>query len=857
MKENLIIVDCYGFIFRAYHIHQDLMVNGKSVGALYGFTSMMLKLIKDFDPKQLVIVLDSGKKNFRHELFPQYKANRPELPSNLKDQLNLIDEMLNSFNFNVLKNSLYEADDLIASLACFQSNLENEVIIISSDKDMFQLIGKYIKIYDPIKNKFISEEDVVSKFGVTPDKMRDLQSLLGDSSDNIPGVKGIGIKTAAKLIKEFSNINNLLKSLDQISNLRQKKLLENSKEELLLSFELVGLKNNINIENVETSWHVPNNGKEISQFLKKYHFKSLYKRAESLFQINISSEIFSEKDKYELYLLAREEELLEIIDFVRKNDFLAIYADTESEFLYLFFEKDDKDNFIYQINLNQDLLNLEKFWKILSSAEVKKITFNLKKLLHKLQGRIDFCEDIALMDYVVNSGKRNRNISKIIVDIDWENIEFENDYRYLPFYYKIYESLEQRLVKENAYFLYFIERNISYILYQMEVEGISLDEAYLSKISNEFSIKISQLEKKIFDISQEKFNILSPKQLSQILFEKLKLPYSKISQKSQNLSTNVDILEKLSLENYEIATLVLQYRHLSKLNNTYAKALPKYVDINDKRVHSHFLQTYTSTGRITSSEPNLQNIPIKTPEGAMIRRAFIAADGYKICSCDYSQIELRILAAIANVRLLQKAFAEGKDIHTSTAAQIFSIPELNVTKELRYKAKTINFSIIYGIKSFTLAQRLNISHQESVEYLKKYFDNYPEIKEYMEQMSHFVKNNYFVQNYFGRKIYVPEITSNNFQLREFAKRAAINAPIQSCAAEIIKIAMIKISNELKKHNFDTKMLLQIHDELVFEVKDSDLDEFSTLVKNNMKNAFTLNVPIEVSFKTGKNFLDLE
>ncbi len=856
MKESLIIVDCFGFVFRAYHIHQELTINGKSVGALYGFTSMMLKMLNDFNPNQIAVVLDSGNKNFRHDLFPDYKANRPDAPEDLKSQIILIKEMLEVFNLPVVKHEEFEADDLIASLATLYAKQNKQVIIISSDKDMFQLMGGLIKIYDPIKAKFISEEDVVKKFGVKSSQMKAFQALVGDKSDNIPGVRGVGIKTAAKLIEKFGNIENLLNSLHSLENVKQKNLIENSKEDLLISIKLVELKKDIILDNKDYFWKI-NHQQDIINFLQQYHFKSLYKRAASLFDFDVNEFISNKLNKnFQLSNLDNMDDLIQMVEDAKKEGFLSLHCDNVSQSLYIFIEKLDKENSICKIELNNTELDFGILWDLLISEEVKKITLNLKNLLHSLPCKVDFCEDIIIMDYVLNTGKKKRNISQIIIECDFEHQEFQEEFQYLSCYKQIYQTLQTKLVQKNSAFLYYIEINTLYVLYDMEINGILLDKHYLDQMSQNLLIQISELENKIFKIVGEKFNILSTKQLADILFNKMKLPYGKISSKTHNFSTNVEILEKLSFENYEIANLVLKYRHLSKLNSTYASALPKYADLKDQRIHSHFIQNQTSTGRITSSEPNLQNIPIKTSEGALIRRAFIAPKGSEIFSSDYSQIELKILAAIADVKLLKKAFDNNVDIHTSTASEIFSIAQSEVTKDLRYKAKTINFSIIYGIKAFTLAQRLHISNQEAEEYIVKYFSKYPEIRVYIEKTIDFAKRNKYVQNFFGRRIHIPEINSTNFQLREFSKRAAINAPIQSCAAEIIKIAMVTIFKDIKQQGLKSKFLIQIHDELVFEVTNDESAKMSSLIVDNMKKSFILNVPIEVSLKRGANFLDL-
>ncbi len=875
----LLIIDGYGFIFRAYHVHPKLSSpNGIPVGAIYGFTSMLMKLIRNFRPEQAIIVLDHSGKNFRHDLYQEYKANRPPAPDDLVVQLKLVQKAAEALNFSCISKAGFEADDIIATLASRATESKKPALIISSDKDLMQLINEHVKMYDPAKSKYITDEDIKAKFGVEPAKVREVQALMGDSSDNIPGVAGIGLKTASQLINQFGDLKGVFAAIDQVKNPRQKKLLTEHQEEAFISWKLVGLDHNVDIkQNIDDfRWQTPD-AEKISEFINEYGFKSLNKNIESLFNVKIINTLahaadLSEnsstgtntvietdsKEKIVSTIEVINEQQLEplrhkikrdgclAISIVRDDNMIKIALSDGQNIYLLPYKKQQSNNIdLFSYSNNAENCELEKSGKInfnkqihdlCADASIKKITYNLKELLKIFDCDLRSFDDLQIMEYVLNAGKKQKIHNAIIEFLD------------------LYKQLRAQLFENKALHLYEnIDLPLCYILDKMEKEGVKIDINHLQKLSSEFAKQITLLEQKIFDITGEEFNIASPKQLGEILFDKMKLPFAKTSSKTKSYSTNATILEKLQEEGFEIADLLLKHRHLSKLKNTYTDSLPKLANPQTSRVHTSFLQTATSTGRLSSANPNVQNIPTRSEEGSSIRSAFIAKEGTKLISADYSQIELRILSHVADIKSLKQAFAENRDIHSQTASQIFSVPLSEITPDLRHKAKAINFGIIYGISAFGLARGLNISRKAASDYIDRYFKEYPGIQEYMDKTIEFAKQNNFVENLIGRKCFVPNINNKNHALRSFGARAAINAPMQSLASDIIKIAMINIDKQLTDRSMQTKMILQIHDELIFEVPVSEVQEVAKLIKSTMENAIRLDVKTNVELNISDNW----
>ncbi|MGI4775450.1 MAG: DNA polymerase I [Janthinobacterium lividum] len=878
-KNTLLIIDGYGFVFRAYHVQPPLIApNGKNVGALYGFTAMLLKILNDFEPSHAVIVFDSGGKNFRHEIFPQYKSHRPPVPQDLIDQFSLVRIAASSLNFYILEMAGFEADDIIATLATKADVLGEEVVIISSDKDLMQLVNNNIKMYDPVKSKYITEENIIEKFGVEPSKVREVMAFVGDSSDNIPGVLSIGPKTAALLIQDFGSLKGVLSSLDQIKNVRQREIIRASKEQALMSWYLVGLDNKVNIElDLALMQWVPPTADQVMDFLNEYGFKSLQKRVEQLFKLEIKDNtkvIDKIKKKAAFVKINNHEELVKALSEAHRSGLLSIHLVNYKNKNVAVILAISKLNFVIDLidncqgamqtdffSQNYSETNhwfLKELIKVLENKSIKKITYNLGALINFFkEADIKSCEDLNLMKYSVSAGLMQEDLfSHISKNVSVEELIAESVIAIESFEQEYY-LLALKLKDDNALTLY---RNIDiplrYVLNKIESHGIEVNCSYLKQLSNEFNNEILVLEKQIYEICDTKFNIASPKQLGEVLFEKMHLPTGKISTKSKSYSTGADILEKLSAKGFGIADSLLRWRGLTKLKNTYTDSLQIHVNNSTNRIHTTLLQNSTTTGRLSSQDPNLQNIPIRSIEGNKIRLAFIAGRGMKLISADYSQIELRILSHVADITSLKAAFNANEDIHASTAERIFKVSREDLTPEHRRKAKAINFGIIYGISTFGLSKQLNIATSEAANYIKQYFIEYPGIKEYMERTKNFARDKGYVKNLFGRKCFVPAINDKNYVLRQFAERAAINAPIQGTNADIIKIAMINMNLVLAKHNLRTKLVLQIHDELLFEVPEDEVQIVMPMIKNIMESAYCISVPLPVEAKVGRNWMEI-
>ena len=826
MEKPVIIIDGYGFVFRAYHVQPPLTSpSGAEVGALYGFTAMLIKLLSDFKPADIVIVFDTGGKNFRHTLYSDYKATRPPIDEALRTQLPLVRIAAEAVGIKIREQRGVEADDVIASMATQLARLNRKVVIISSDKDLMQLICDHTSMYDPMKSKYITHVEVEEKFGVAPQKVRDVLALIGDKSDNIPGVPGIGPKTAAELITHFGDLHHLLDNISQIKQDKRRELLGLHKENAILSWNLIELQTNLEVDIQDTKWS-PENCTKLHQFLTDYGFRSLIPRAAKLGITLDTTAVTNVKSA-----------IGDVLTHAQKNGILGIYI---------------ADNKVYLSNvLGMDVTietqqDIEKCVLYLCDQSVKKITVSYKKVLHffdkhtNVSSFIAF-EDISLMHYVCSAGLQQQ-VEQIVID---------NGSYYL---FKLFNEYRATLYQHKALSLYYdIDLKLCHSLYKMEKIGIAVDADVLRNLSKKFAIDIERLEQDIYKIAGTTFNIGSPKQLGEILFEKLGIPSVKTSSKTKAYSTDAEILESLSDAGYEIADLLLQWRQFTKLKSTYSDALIEQINHSTGRIHTTFVQNSTSTGRLSSHNPNLQNIPTRTADGQKIRSAFVARPGCVLVSADYSQIELRILSHIANIDSMKQDFLDGVDIHTSTASQIFNISRENITPEYRHKAKAINFGIIYGISAFGLSKQLGISRPEAAEYIERYFAKYPGIQNYMTTTKAFAKEHGYVLNLFGRKCFIPNIHDKNHVAQNFADRAAINAPIQGTAADIAKMAMIRLDEQLINAQLTSRLLLQIHDELIIETPVDELEAVMSTVKKVMENIITIEPQLVVDIHHASNW----
>ncbi|MDX2050351.1 MAG: DNA polymerase I [Rickettsiaceae bacterium] len=845
--KKIIIIDTYGFIYRAYHVQPKLTSQeGAHVGAIYGFTSMLIKLLNEQNPTHVVAIFDTGKPTFRHKIYPEYKSNRPPAPADLISQFPITREVAEAFNIKTIEVHGFEADDVISTIATIAKKLEEDVIIVSADKDLAQLMDDYIKIFDPIKSKLINEEDIKTKFGVAPNQIRDVLALMGDASDNIPGVPGFGPKTAADLINKFGSFDAVLNNSHLITSERQKRILEENIEKAKLSYELVTLIDSvpIDIEIDSLKWQKPAHS-NLTQFMQKYGFRSLIERAKKISAYapnvdlqNLSSETTATSGNYDnVDANIAIENIEEIEELTKKYGFCSILPHNNE--IYISYGPENNQ-------LVSKITDKNSLSSILRDDSILKIVYDIREIF-LIYDEINSYDDINIMHYLLSSGLQKSDLQNLF--IKYTDIEANDPFAIATHLQKLSKFLKQELYEANLLDLYIsIELPIAKILNKIEKTGVLIDTQKLLSISKEFGDTLEILSEKIYAISKRPFNILSPKQLGEILFTELKLPVEGITYKTKNPSTSAEVLDSLASKGYEIADLLLKYRQFAKLKNTYADALPKMVNNTTGRIHTTLNQTTTATGRLSSQDPNLQNIPVRTKEGEKIRSAIIASKGYKLICADYSQIELRIVAEIANINELKKAFAENIDIHKKTASQIFDVRVEDVTSEMRRKAKAINFGIIYGISSFGLAKQLSISKYEAMKYIDKYFATYPGITNYMARERSFARNHGYVLNKLGRKCYVPLINSNKPSERGFAERAAINAPIQGYAADIIKIAMIQIDKIFSMQNIKAKMILQVHDELIFEAEDEEVGLLVPLIRKTMENAVIFDPGLKVDIK---------
>ena len=910
--DHFYLVDGSGYIFRAYYALPPLSrkSDGLPTGAVSGFCSMLFKLLEDArsddtknKPTHFAVIFDSARKNFRNEIYSEYKANRAEAPDDLAPQFEYIRKSVEAFNLPSVELINYEADDLIATYAKKITELGAKVTVISSDKDLMQLVSSKVRLFDPMKSKVIGEKEVIEKFGVKPNQVIDVQSLAGDSSDNIPGVPGIGIKTAAELINKYKTLENLLKKASEIPQNKRRETLISNKDKAMISKQLVTLKNDVPLKDDATDFIIKGINKDkLYNFLRDMEFNRLLSQAISFYgesgnkdlnektQARKNNKINTKNYK----TISNEKQLDELIQKLNEKSVIAVDTETsslnplEADLVGISLCYDAKHAYYIPLEhkekteLKKNLV-LKKLKSILEDTSIKKVGQNIKYdlIIFKNENiELSPIDDTMLLSYTLDAGNNRHNMDtlselhlghksisyKEIVGTGKKQLNFsEVDLKSATEYaaedaditLRLYELLSERVSKEKLEKIYEVfEKPMIKILAKLETSGIKVDDVYLKKLSKKFEERLIKIEKEIYKITGKEFNIGSPKQLGEIIYNELKIAKLKKTKKG-SLATSAKILEDLAMTGHKFPNLVLEWRQVSKLKSTYTDALQDHISKKTKRVHTSFLLAATNTGRLASSDPNLQNIPIKTIDGKEIRKAFVADKDNLLISADYNQIEMRILADIADVKELKKAFKNNQDIHSLTASQVFDVPITKVTDDFRRKAKAINFGIIYGITQYGLAKQISVSNEEALNFINSYFKKFPEIKDYMNTTIKTCRKQGFVTNIFGRRIHLRGINDKNFSVRAFQERAAINAPIQGSAADIIRLAMIKIDQILEKKK-KAKMLLQIHDELIFESLKKDETEVKKIVKHAMTSVSSsehhmFSIPLEVSISSGNNW----
>ncbi|MFB0525985.1 MAG: DNA polymerase I [bacterium] len=886
-KEKLYLIDGNAYIHRAFHALPPLTnSSGRMVNAVYGFTRMLLKILRQEKPDYLAVCFDFPAPTFRHKEFAEYKATRKETPDELKEQIPLAHKIVKALNIPVFEKQGYEADDLISTLSRKASKERIETVIVTGDKDALQLVDDSVKVLNEPKGILYTKKIVEENMGVSPEQITDFMGLMGDASDNVPGVLGVGPKTGMELIREFGSLENLYQNLSKVRDKLREKL-EKGKEKAFLSKRLVTLAKDVPVEVDIRECRIGEfNREELLKLLQELEFKSLIVELvpqEEKHKVDYKG-IFNQKEFEALLEQLEKAPLISVdlettspdpmraaivgISFALKP-YAACYIPVAHS--YLGAPKQLEKKYV-----------LEKLRSVLENDKIKKYGQNIKYDLIVLKREGIDLEgiyfDSMIASYVLNPSKMNHNLNDIALEylnhkmtptseligkgkkaITMDIVEVERVTPYAcadaDIVLRVAQIMEKELKdKELDKLFYEVEMPLLEVLAEMEMNGVIIDLDYLAELSQDFSVRLRNVEKEIYKSAGQEFNINSPKQLSFILFEKLKLPV--VSRTKTGPSTSEEVLLQLA-EKHKLPYLIIEYRELQKLKSTYIDAFPGMVNPQTGRLHTSFNQTITATGRLSSSEPNLQNIPIRTEDGRKIRRAFIPDKGCLFVSTDYSQIDLRVLAHISKDESLRDAFLHNEDIHRRTASEIFGVPQKEVTPELRRIAKTVNFGLSYGMSPYGLSKDLEISQAEAKRYIDNYFKKYEGVKDYIKKIVVQARKEGFVTTLLNRRRYLPEINSKNGNVRGFAERTAINTPIQGTSADIIKVAMIRIIEKLKANGLKAKMSLQIHDELLFEVPEEEVDELSRLAKDEMERAVSLDVPVVVDVKKGKNWRDLE
>lgn len=880
MEKRLIIIDGNSIINRAFYALPDMSNSeGLKTNAIFGFVRMMFKIIEDYQPTHMSVAFDKKAPTFRHKQYADYKAGRKKMPDELAQQLQPLKDLLDKFNINRLELEGYEADDLIGTVARLGEENDFKVYIVTGDKDAIQLASH--KTTTLITKKGVGEveeydyDSVLDRYEMTPTQFIDLKGLMGDKSDNIPGVPGVGEKTGIKLLKQYSTIENLIEHTDELKGSIKKKIEEN-KDLALMSKELATIITNVPIEvKLEDLEYGDYNKDDVVEKFKEFGFASLITKLLDIEggETTIKEEIdlkIEHLDNVEDFIKKAEENKKVIIDVIGKEGNIL-----DKRVLYVFLSLDGNE--IYYVNEDE----LPQIKTLLSNPEIKKHGYDLKEdyiLLKPYEIELNSMDfDITIAEYLIDSkSSTSYECSAIAMKYltrkikskedllgkgakakKFDEIEFDELSAYIGDILNtvngVYPKMEEKLKEtEMDGLFYHVEMPLVEVLGSMEYIGMKVDKDQLNELKEKFTTIINELENEIFELAGEPFNINSPKQLGVVLFEKLGLPV--IKKTKTGYSTNAEVLEKLR-DKHEIIDKITEYRQIVKLNSTYVEGLLKIINPKTGRIHSSFNQTITTTGRISSTEPNMQNIPVKTEMGRDIRKVFVADDNCKLVDADYSQVELRVLAHMSGDENMIDAFKHGEDIHSKTASQIFDVDIKDVTSKQRIEAKAINFGIIYGKTDFGLSQDLNIPVATAKAYIDSYFNKYPKIKEFMDEAVESATETGYATTILNRRRYIPEIKASNFIVRNQGKRFAMNAPIQGSAADIIKVAMVNVYNKLKENNMKSKLILQVHDELIVEAVDEELEIAEKIVREEMENAQSMDVKLDVDLNTGDSWYE--
>lgn len=880
-EDEIYLIDGSSYIYRAYHTTQGLSNSkGFPTGAVFGFTNMLVKTLKDRQPSRIAVVFDSRGPTFRHEKFQDYKATRPPVPEDLGIQIPVIHDLVEAYRLPMLSVQGYEADDIIATLVAEARSKGLDVVLVSGDKDLMQLIGNDVRMWDPQRDKIYDVDAVREKFGVGPDKLLDLLAMTGDTSDNIPGVPGVGPKTASKLIEQFGSLEGVYEHIDEVSPKGTRDKLAANHDKALLSRDLVRLYDRVPLDTTVADLRVTDPDiSRLRELFKELEFKRYLDELPSERTLDFSG--------YETVTTA--EALHAWVDRIRRAKRFAVDTETTSEQpvraelvgVSLCCEK-GKAAYIPVGHSYGDQLEksevLDALRPVLGDPDIEKIGQNIKYDLivfrnegvdihgiacdtmlasylldpsrrgHSLDDLSRIFLDHAMIPIkdLIGSGKSQRLFSDVDIPLAAEYSAEDADVTY-----QVAEILCPRIEREGLGALFRdVELPLVPILADMEIAGVKVDTAYLRKLSKEFGIMIAATEAEIYELAGEEFNINSPKQLGEVLFTKLGL--KPVKKTKSGPSTSLDVLEQLAME-HNLPRKILEFRSIFKLKSTYVDALADLVNPRTGRIHTSYNQAVAATGRLSSSDPNLQNIPVRSPEGRKIRQAFVPEAGHVFVSADYSQIELRLMAHLSGDNRLREAFSSGEDVHSITAASVFGVTPAHVTPEMRQKAKAINFGIIYGMGPFNLSTQLGVGLKMARQYLEDYYNTYAGVKRYMDEVPVTAARDGFVTTILGRKRYLPDLNSPNKIAQQAARRMAINTTMQGSAADIMKLAMIHVDEALKRDKLPAVMILQVHDELILEVREDAAAEAAALLKSEMEGVYPLSVPLVVDTATGKNW----